>query len=163
MFEIYHRNKAYPRVYEASPSIETITFSTKNLSILSMGAYQCWDFRTIYVIGLSQQPARLHRLAESIPGLLKGLKISSLDKGVIHFLNYLIIEQTTVKWRTFSVGVSRAHTLYKFNNLMHMFLWYNCQAMIFHYLEVGVLPNMLFPGLFIASNLKIILETLTII
>jgi hypothetical protein len=30
-------------------------------------------------IGLSYRPARLHRLAESIPGLLKSLKISSQD------------------------------------------------------------------------------------
>ncbi len=30
-------------------------------------------------IGLSYRPARLHRLAESIPGLLKSLKIPSQD------------------------------------------------------------------------------------
>ncbi len=49
---------------------------------------QCWNFRTIYRgytwrnpvgVGLSYRPARLHRLVESIPGLLKSLKIPSLS------------------------------------------------------------------------------------
>jgi hypothetical protein len=45
---------------------------------------QCWNFRTIYGarnrlgIGLSYRPDRLHRLAESIPGLLKNLNIRAL-------------------------------------------------------------------------------------
>jgi hypothetical protein len=43
---------------------------------------QCWNFRTIYGarnrvgIRMSYRPAGLYRLAESIPGLLKSLKIS---------------------------------------------------------------------------------------
>ncbi len=44
----------------------------------------CWNFRKYMGarnrvgIGLSYRPARLHRLAESIPGFLKSLKIPSL-------------------------------------------------------------------------------------
>ncbi len=45
-----------------------------------------WNFRTIYMgarnlvgIGLSYRPARLHRQAESIPGLLKSKEILSLE------------------------------------------------------------------------------------
>ncbi len=51
--------------------------SLKGLQILA----QCWNFWTIYGASnrvgkrLSYRPANLHRLAESIPGLLKSLKI----------------------------------------------------------------------------------------
>jgi hypothetical protein len=52
-------------------------------------------------IGLSHWPARLHRLAESIPGLLKSLKISALitcGSSVISLLqlsqiNFLLVKE----------------------------------------------------------------------
>jgi hypothetical protein len=54
------------------------------LKIPARGKEKCWNFRTIYggwnrvEIELSCWPSRLHRLAESIPELLKSLNIPSL-------------------------------------------------------------------------------------
>jgi hypothetical protein len=53
----------------------------KKYAILSAGILkQSMGARNRVGIGFSYWPARLHRLAESIPGLLKSLKIPAQEK-----------------------------------------------------------------------------------